>query len=81
MLAIIWCRIFQSSSLPSKNAKIKIFRTIILLVVLYGWETWLLTFREERTLRVFENRVLRRIFGPQRDKVIWKYRRLYNKEL
>jgi hypothetical protein len=44
--------------------KIKIYRTIILPVVLYGCETWSLTLREERRLRVFENRVLRRIFGP-----------------
>ena len=54
------------ASLLSKNLKIKIYRTIILPVVLYGCETWSLTLREERRLRVFENRVLRRIFGPQR---------------
>ena len=48
-----------------KNIKIKIFRTVILPVVLYGCETWLLTLREEHRLRVFENRVLRRIFGPR----------------
>jgi len=56
-----------SSSLLSKNLKIKIYRTIILPVVLYGCETWSLTLREERRLRVFENRVLRRTFGPKRD--------------
>jgi hypothetical protein len=50
-----------SSSLISKNLKIKIYRTIILPVVLYGCETWLLTLREERRLKLFENRVLRRI--------------------
>ena len=50
--------------LLSKNLKIKIYRTIILSVVLYGCETWSLTLREEHCLRVFENRVLRRIFGP-----------------
>jgi hypothetical protein len=50
--------------------KIKIYRTIILPVVLYGCETWSLTFREERRLRVFENRVLRRVFGPKRDEVM-----------
>ena len=55
-----------SSSLLSKNFKIKIYRTIILPVVLYGCETWSLTLGEERRLRVFENRVLRRIFGPFR---------------
>jgi hypothetical protein len=49
--------------------KIKIYRTIILPVVLYGGESWLLTLREECRLRVFENRVLRRIFGPKRDRV------------
>ena len=49
--------------------KIKIYRTIILPVVLYECETWSLTLREERRLRVFENRVLRRVFGPKRDEV------------
>ena len=58
-----------SSRLLSKNLKIKIYRTIILPVVLYGCETWLLTLWEERKLRVFENMVLRRIFGPRRDEV------------
>ena len=58
-----------SSSLPSKKLKIKIYRTIILPVVLCGCETWSLTLREERRLRVFENRVLRRVFGPKRDEV------------
>jgi len=55
--------------LLSKNLNIKRYRTIILPVVLYGCETWSLTLREEHRLRVFENRVLRRIFGPKRDKV------------
>jgi hypothetical protein len=59
----------MSSSLLSKNTKIKIYRTIILSVVLYGCETWSLTLREEHRLNVFENRVLRRIFGPKRDEV------------
>ena len=58
-----------SSSLLLKKLKIKIYRTIILPVVLYGCETWSLTLREERRLRVFENRVLRRVFGPKRDEV------------
>jgi hypothetical protein len=70
-----------SSSLLSKNTKIKIYRTIILPVVLYGCETWSLTLREEHTLRVFENRVLRRIFGPKRDEVTGEWRRLHNEEL
>jgi len=56
--------------LLSKNLKIKIYRTIILPVVLYGCETWLLTLREERRLKVYENMVLRRIFGPTRDEVM-----------
>jgi len=58
-----------SSRLLSKILKIKIYRTIILPVVLYGCETWSLTLREERKLRVFQNRVLRRIFGHRRDEV------------
>jgi hypothetical protein len=57
------------SSLLSKNATIKIYRTIILPVVLYGCETWSLTLRKECRLRVFENRVLRRIFGTRRDEI------------
>ena len=58
-----------SSGLLSKNLKIKMYRTIILPVVLYGCETWSIILREERRLRVFENRVLRRIFGPKRGEV------------
>ena len=58
-----------SSSLLLKNLKIKIYRTIILPVVLYGCDTWSLILREERRLRVFENWVLRRIFGPKREEV------------
>ena len=57
------------SRLLYENFKIKIYRTIILPVVLYGCETWSLTVREECRLRVFDNRVLRRIFGPKRDGV------------
>ena len=70
-----------SSSLLSKNLKIKIYRTIILPVVLYGYETWSLTLRDERRLRAFENRVLRRIFGPKRDGVTGEWRKLHNEEL
>ena len=70
-----------SSSLLSKNVKIKIYRTIILPVVLYGCETWSLTLREKRRLRVFENRVLGRIFGPKRDEVTREWRKLHNEEL
>ena len=65
----------------SKSLKIKIYRTIILLVVLYGCETWSLTLREERRLRVFENMVLRRILGSKRDKVTGEWRKLHNEEL
>jgi len=67
-----------SSRLLSKNLKIKIYRTIILPVVLYGCETWSLIRRKERKLRVFENMVLRRIYGPRRDEVTGEWRRLHN---
>jgi len=78
-----------SSRLLSQNLKIKIYiyiyiyiyRTIILPVVLYGCETWSLTLREERKLRMFENMVLRRIFGPRRNEVTGEWRRLHNEEL
>jgi hypothetical protein len=66
---------------PSKDVKMKIQRTIILPVVLYGFESWSLTLRKECRLRVFENRVLRRIFGPKRDEETGEWRRLHNKEL
>jgi hypothetical protein len=65
--------------LLSKNLKIKIYR--IILPILCGCETWSLTLREERKLRVFENVVLRRIFGPRRDEVTGKWRTLHNEEL
>jgi hypothetical protein len=58
-----------SSRLLSKNRKMRIYKTIILLVILYGCETWSLTLTEEHRLRVFENKVPRRIFGPKRDEV------------
>jgi hypothetical protein len=64
--------------LLSKNIKLKIYRTIILFVVVYGCETWLLTLREERRLRMFENRVLRRIFGSKRDEVREEGRKIQN---
>ena len=70
-----------SSSLLSKNSRIKLYRIIILPVVLYGCETWSLTLREERRLRVFENRVSRRIFGPKRDDVTGEWRKLHIEEL
>jgi hypothetical protein len=70
-----------SSRLLSKNLKIRIYKTIIFPVVLYGCETWSLTFREEHRLTVFVNRVLRRIFGPKRDEVKGEWRKSHNKEL
>jgi hypothetical protein len=70
-----------SSKLLSKNAKIRVYKTIILPVVLYGCETWSLTLREEQRLRVFKNRVLGRIFGPKRDEVTGEWRRLHNEDL
>jgi hypothetical protein len=67
--------------LLSKNLKIRIYKTIILPMVLYGCETWSLTLRGENRLRVFENRVLRKIFGPKRDEVTAEWRKLHNEEL
>jgi len=64
-----------------QKLRIKIFRTIILPVVLYVYETWSLTLREERKLRVFENMMLWRIFGPRRDEVMGDWRRVHNEEL
>jgi hypothetical protein len=75
------CIITASGSLLSKNLKIKIYGTIILPIVLYGCETWSLTLREERRLRVFENRVLRGIFGFKGDEVTVEWRKLHNEEL
>jgi hypothetical protein len=69
-----------SSLLLSRNVKVRIYKTIILPVVLYGCETWSLTVREEHKLRVFENRVLRRIFGPRRAGVTGEWRKLHNEE-
>jgi hypothetical protein len=69
-----------SSHLLSKNVKVRIYKTIILPVVLCGCETWSLAVREEHKLRVFENRVLR-IFGPKRDGVTGGWRKLHNEEL
>jgi hypothetical protein len=59
----------------------RIYKTIILPVILYGCETWSLTLKEEHRLRVFENKVLRRIFGPKRDEVTRGWRKLHNEEL
>ncbi|KAJ4444228.1 hypothetical protein ANN_06019 [Periplaneta americana] len=70
-----------SSSLLSKSLKVRIYKTVILPVVLYGCETWTLTLREEHRLRVFENKVLRKIFGAKRDEVTGEWRKLHNAEL
>jgi hypothetical protein len=70
-----------SSSFLSTNLKIKIYRAIILAVVLYVCETWSFTMRQERRMRVFENRVLRRIFGTRRDEVTWVWRKLHIEDL
>jgi hypothetical protein len=81
MLASIRCRVFCRPGLLSKNTKIRVYRTIILPVVLYGCEIWSFTLREEKRLRVFENRVLRRIFGSKREEAAGEWRRLHNEEL
>jgi hypothetical protein len=73
-------QISQSYKIISKNLKIKIYRTVIFPVVLYGCETWSLTLSEEHRLRVSENRVLRRIFGPKREED-GSWRKLHNDEL
>jgi hypothetical protein len=65
----------------SRNLKVKIYKNIILPVILYGCETWSLTLREEHRLRVFENGVLRRIFGPTRNEVTGEQRKLHDGEL
>jgi hypothetical protein len=70
-----------SSCLLSRNVKVKIYKTIIMPVTLYTCETWSLTLREEHRLRVFENRVLRRIFGRKRDAVKREWRKFPNEEL
>jgi hypothetical protein len=67
--------------LLSRNVKVKICKTIILPVVLYGCETWSLKLREEHRLRDFENRVLRRIFGSKRDEMTGEWRKLHSEEL
>jgi hypothetical protein len=80
MVVTIWFSLL-SSRLLSRNVKVNIYKTIILPLVLYGCETWSLTLREEHRLRMFENRVLRRIFGPNRDEVMGEWRKLHDEEL
>jgi hypothetical protein len=70
-----------SSRLLYRNVKVKIYKTIILPVVLYGCETWSLTLSEKHRLRMFENRVLKRIFEPKMDEVTGKWRKLDSREL
>jgi hypothetical protein len=71
----------SSSRLLPKNVKVRTYKTIILPVVLYGCEKWSLTLREKHKLRVFENRVLRRIFGPKKVEVKGGWKKLHNEEL
>jgi hypothetical protein len=80
MFTVIQCRIF---CLPVyfSSVKINMYRNVVLPVVLYGYETWSLTLREEHRLRVFESKVLRRIFGPNWDDVTGESKRLHHKEL
>jgi hypothetical protein len=70
----------SSSRLLSRSVKVKIYKTII-LPVLYGCETWSITLREERILRVFENRVLRKVFGPKRDEETGEWMKLHSEKL
>jgi hypothetical protein len=65
----------------SRNVKVKIYKTIILPVVLYGCETWSVTSRKQHGLSVFENRVLRRLFGPKRDEITGEWRKFYCEDL
>jgi hypothetical protein len=74
-------RSLLSSCLLSRNVKVKMYKTTILPVVLYGYETWSVTLREEHRLRVFENMVLRRIFGPKRGEAMGEWRKLHSGEL
>ena len=81
-ICFIYAHLFDFfSSFLSENLNIKIYRITILPAVLYGCETWSLTLREERRLRVYENRVLGRIFGAMRDEVTGEWRKLHNEEL
>ena len=78
MIVKVGCCVVVFNFLASNNT---VYRTVILSVVLYGCETWLLMLREERRLWVFQNRVLRRIFQPKRDKVTGEWRELHNEAL
>jgi fumarate reductase subunit C len=80
MLSTILFRV-SCSHLLSKNIKIEIYKTIVLPVVLYGCKTWFLMLGKENRLRVFENRVLRRIFGPKIKEGVEGWRSVHNEEL
>jgi hypothetical protein len=80
-LGTVQFRVFFSSRLLSSNVKVKIYKIIILPVVLYGCETWSLTLREEHRLRLFENRVQSRIFECKRNEITGKWRKLHSGEL
>jgi hypothetical protein len=77
----LWAHSLLASRLLSRNIKVKIYKTIILPVVLYRCETWSITLREEHRLRMFENRVLRGIFGTKRDEITAEWERLHSGEL
>ncbi|KAJ4441577.1 hypothetical protein ANN_11433 [Periplaneta americana] len=77
----VGCKLYSHQQSAVKNLKVRIYKTVILPVVLYGCETWTLTLREEQRLRVFENKVLRNIFGAKRDEVTGEWRKLHNAEL
>ena len=81
MLALIRCRIFFLPGCYPKIERSRYIQKYNFAYFLYGCETWSLTLREERKLRMFENMVLRRIFGPRREEVTGEWRRLHNKEL
>ena len=77
----MYYRDFCHPNFSQKNIKLKIYKTAILPVILYGCETWTLSLREEKRLQVYENEVLRKIFGPKRDDQTGEWRRLHNGEL
>jgi hypothetical protein len=81
IIVVIVVQSLLSSRLLSRNVKVKIYKTIILPVVLYGCETWSLTLRKNHRLRVFESGVLRRIFGSERDELTGQWRKMHNGEL
>jgi hypothetical protein len=81
MLATIQSKAFCLPALCKKNVEITIYKNIIMPVVLYRFETWSLTLKKEHRLRVFENKMLRRIYGPKRNEVTTGWRKLCDEEL